>query len=224
MNKLNFLKRYFMAKKNKEIEDVKELVNINDVIKVSNESIKVLVKKLTEDAELPTYAHDGDVGMDMKCVSVEYDELHDLYIYHTGLALETPMRTGILLFPRSSNRKTDVYLTNSVGVADTALYRGEILFCYKDRISTYERAHIVGFKAYMKALEEGKSYREANIEYSEARERIFEMTKKLEFAPYQKGHKIGQMVLLKFPNMVVEESDTLSDTVRGDKGFGSTGQ
>ena len=213
-----------MAKKIKNAEEAKTFEITNEVVKLSNEEIKVLVKKIHENAELPTYAHDGDIGMDMKCVSVEYDELHDLYIYHTGLSLETPLRTGILLFPRSSNRKTDVYLTNSVGVADTALYRGEILFCYKDRISTYERAHIVGFKAYMKALEEGKSYREANIEYSEARERIFEMTKKLEFAPYQKGHKIGQMVLLKFPLMQVEETDVLSDSVRGDKGFGSTGQ
>ena len=213
-----------MSKKVKETE-----INLpneikKNVIKLTDEEIKVLVKKISPLAELPSYAHDGDVGMDMKCVSIEYDELNDLYIYHTGLAIETPMRTGILLFPRSSNRKTDVYLTNSVGVADTALYRGEILFCFKDRISTYERSHIVGFKAYMKALEEGKSYREASIEYNKARERIFEMTKNLEFAPYQKGHKIGQMVLLKFPKMVVEETDSLSETERGENGFGSTGQ
>ena len=38
----------------------------------------------------------------------------------------------MLLFPRSSNRKTEAYLTNSVGVIDSG-YRGEVMACFKRR-------------------------------------------------------------------------------------------
>jgi hypothetical protein len=31
------------------------------------------LKKLDEKAVIPTYAHDGDVGMDLTAISVDYD-------------------------------------------------------------------------------------------------------------------------------------------------------
>ena len=48
--------------------------------------IKVKIKKLHPDAVIPSYVHNGDVGMDMTAISVEYDVEKDMYIYHTGLA------------------------------------------------------------------------------------------------------------------------------------------
>ena len=51
--------------------------------------LEIKFKKLVEDAQVPQYAHDGDIGMDVYCTSVEYDETYDQYIYHTGLACES---------------------------------------------------------------------------------------------------------------------------------------
>ena len=99
------------------------------------ETLEVRFKKIREDAVIPSYAHDGDLGMDMTATSIEYNAKMDCYIYGTSLAFATDMGSGVLIFPRSSNRKTEAYLANSVGVIDSALYRGEILFCFKNRTS-----------------------------------------------------------------------------------------
>lgn len=40
----------------------------------------------------------------------------------------------MLIFPRSSNRRTTCYLANHVGVLDSD-YRGELMLMYKDRDS-----------------------------------------------------------------------------------------
>ena len=45
------------------------------------------------------------------CLGLEYDEEHDMYIYHTGLAFESNLNVGQFLFPRSSNSKKNAYLT-----------------------------------------------------------------------------------------------------------------
>jgi dUTP pyrophosphatase len=82
--------------------------------------MQVKVKRLNENAELPKYSHFGtDMGADVKAVSVEYQADKDRYVYHTGLAFEVPKGFGMLIFPRSSNTKTECYLPNSVGVLDS---------------------------------------------------------------------------------------------------------
>lgn len=94
--------------------------------------IDVKVKKLVPEAVIPFYAKPGDAGMDITCTSFEYDKEHDCYMYHSGLAFELPKGYVMLIFPRSSNRKTDYYLCNHVGVLDAG-YRGELMFAYKNR-------------------------------------------------------------------------------------------
>lgn len=79
----------------------------------------VKIKKLVDNAVIPSYAHPGDAGMDITCTSIEYDDNNDCIMYHTGLAFEVPKGYVMLIFPRSSNRKTNFYLTNSVGVLDS---------------------------------------------------------------------------------------------------------
>lgn len=96
------------------------------------EIIDIKVKKLVPKAVIPFYAKPGDAGMDITCTSYEYDKEHDCYMYHTGLAFELPADYVMLIFPRSSNRKTDYYLCNHVGVLDSG-YRGELMFAYKNR-------------------------------------------------------------------------------------------
>ena len=110
-----------------------------DFLKIKNAvglaPLNIKFTKLDPRAVIPTYAHNGDVGMDLTAIDVEYDEKNDMYIYHTGLGFESDFHYGQLLFPRSSNRKTDAYLCNHVGIADSAIYRGEIMLCFKNRDS-----------------------------------------------------------------------------------------
>jgi dUTP pyrophosphatase len=209
---------------------------------MSRKTINVKIKKLDEKAVIPTYAHvtddgvnEGDVGMDMTAISVEWDEKMDCYIYHTGITFETDKGFGVFMFPRSSNRKTDCYLTNSVGIVDSTLYRGEILWCFKSRTSTYQRAETVANKAFMKSIAKqltnpfnvlrfNKVLKKANNEAEKAKERIIEMTRNLEFAPYEVGKRIGQMVVLPYPDVNFEIVKELSETSRGEGGHGSTGE
>ena len=90
----------------------------------------VNIKKLSDDAIIPSYAHATDAGMDLTTTGVEYKDGN--FIYHTDLAFEVPEGYVMLLFPRSSNRKTEAYLTNSVGVIDSG-YRGEVMVTFKSR-------------------------------------------------------------------------------------------
>ena len=89
----------------------------------------VRVKKLHIDAVVPEYSKPGDAGMDLTAISMEKDD-HGNVVYGTGLAIEIPEGHVGLIFPRSSNSKTDLYLTNHVGVIDSG-YRGEIMFKFR---------------------------------------------------------------------------------------------
>ena len=188
---------------------------------IGQEPLEVYFKTLSPNAVVPTYAHDGDVGMDLTAISVEYDAENDVYIYHTGLAFETDKHYGIFLFPRSSNRKTDAYLCNHVGIADSAIYRGEIIFCYKNRTSLRQYCLEGRMIEFFNAVEDGKRLKDAVKEsvkgWTEA------MNNPMLFAPYKVGDKIGQMVVLPYPNVKLREVNNLSETDRGSGGFGSTG-
>ena len=94
--------------------------------------MEVKIKKLNENAVIPSYAHATDAGMDLTAITYMYDPVHDCHIYGTGIAMEIPDGYVGLCFPRSSNRKTNAYLTNHVGVVDSG-YRGEIMLSFKTR-------------------------------------------------------------------------------------------
>ena len=182
--------------------------------------LNIKFKKLDERAVIPTYAHEGDVGMDLTAIEVEYNSDMDCYLYHTGLAFETDKHYGIFLFPRSSNRNTEAYLCNHVGIADSAIYRGEIIFCFKNRTSLRQNAFEGRMIEFWNAIEDGKSIEDATGEsvhgWMEA------MKNPMLFAPYKVGDRIGQMVVLPYPDVNLEEAEKLSNTDRGDGGFGST--
>jgi dUTP pyrophosphatase len=84
----------------------------------------VKIKKLSENAVIPSYAKDGDAGMDLVATSIIADTQTQI-TYGIGLALEIPEGFVGLIFPRSSVRKTRLMLSNSVGVVDSG-YRGEL--------------------------------------------------------------------------------------------------
>lgn len=109
--------------------------NCNNTINLENTphfGINVKIKKLDEHAIIPKYAKSGDAGLDFTAISYEYKPDIDCHVYGTGIAVEIPTGFVGLCFPRSSNRKTEAYLTNSVGVIDSG-YRGEIMVSFKNR-------------------------------------------------------------------------------------------
>lgn len=103
--------------------------------------MEVKIKKLNKDAVIPAYAHDTDAGLDLVATSYEYKENIDCHVYGTGIALEIPEGHVGLIFPRSSNRKTDAYMCNHVGVIDSG-YRGEIMISFKLRDMNFDKGII----------------------------------------------------------------------------------
>ena len=194
--------------------------------------LEIKLKKLDKNAVIPRYAHDGDVGMDLTAISVEYDSEHDMYIYHTGLAFETDKHYGIFLFPRSSNRKTDAYLCNHVGIADSAIYRGEIILCFKNRTSLEVRVEIEKSRCFISRLSyepfttsSGNSviFNWSHVAKDAENAGNWIYDNPMQYAPYQVGERIAQMVVLPYPNVKISEREELSETERGSGGFGSTG-
>jgi dUTP pyrophosphatase len=86
--------------------------------------MRVHLKKLHEKAVVPQYAKQSDAGMDLTATSIIKSD-DEQVVYGTGIALEIPEGYVGLVFPRSSIRKTDLIMSNSVGVIDAG-YRGEI--------------------------------------------------------------------------------------------------
>ncbi len=143
--------------------------------------MKVRIKKLNENAVIPSYAKDGDAGMDLVATSI-ISTTSTQITYGIGLALEIPKGFVGLIFPRSSVRKTRLMLSNCVGVIDSG-YRGELQ-------ATFNKIN--------------------NDSVSEN--------------DYKVGDRIAQIMIIPHPSIEFEEADELSDTERGDGGFGSTGK
>lgn len=141
--------------------------------------MKVKIKKLHPDAVIPTYAKSGDAGMDFVATKVISEETYSI-TYGTDIAMEIPEGFVGLVFPRSSIRKYELNLSNSVGVIDSG-YRGELQ-------ATFRKTH-------------GDSSETYNV-----------------------GDKIFQMIIIPYPQIQFEETDELSDTERGEGGFGSSGK
>jgi len=119
-----------------------------------SELICVKFKKLLPNAVIPKYAHKEeefgcDAGADLVAARREYQVANDCWVYDTGIAMEIPKGYVGLVVPRSSHRKTETYLPNSVGVIDSN-YRGGISFSYKNRdsnnynIPPYEEGDRIG--------------------------------------------------------------------------------
>ena len=141
--------------------------------------MQVKIKKLNSNAVIPTYAKSGDAGMDLVATKIISNTTFDV-TYGTDLAMEIPKGFVGLVFPRSSIRKYELILSNSVGVIDSG-YRGELQATFKK--------------------ENG-----------------------LDSLAYKVGDRIAQIMIIPHPEIEFEEVDELSDTERGDGGFGSTGK
>lgn len=171
------------------------------------EVMEVKIKKLHPLAVIPTYATEDSAGMDLTVVSWEFDEYGNK-VYHTGLAFEIPKGYAGFIFPRSSNAKKHLWLTNSVGIID-ADYRGEVTLKYKTsiRIATSFWTRLRLFIT--KTLNPQGSINITNIWDND---------------DYKVGDKCGQIVIMPFPKIEFREVKELSKTSRGQGGYGSTGK
>jgi dUTP pyrophosphatase len=154
--------------------------------------MKVRIKKLNGLAVIPTYAKDGDAGMDVIATSIISDTPTQI-TYGLGIALEIPKGFVGLVFPRSSIRKTGLQLSNSVGVIDSG-YRGELQ-------ATFNK--LFGGEA------------------------MYDEMKVKEIQPndfYKVGDRVAQIMIIPHPEVEFNEVDELSDSERGEGGFGSTGK
>lgn len=111
------------------IGDLNKLLSAldNDIqrnTEVKFNSLDVKIKKLNSNAVIPSYSKDGDAGMDLVATEI-ISETTEQVTYGTGISMEIPKGYVGLVFPRSSIRKYELELTNSVGVIDSG-YRGEI--------------------------------------------------------------------------------------------------
>ncbi len=89
--------------------------------------MKVTVKKLKEEAKLPTYGTRGAAGADLYTAEGGIVPAGETRFFHTGIAVELPEGTVGLIYARSGlSCKQDLAPANKVGVIDSD-YRGEIV-------------------------------------------------------------------------------------------------
>lgn len=151
--------------------------------------MEIKIKKLYEDSILPTKAHATDAGYDLYAHSRSYDNDGNV-VYGCGVAMEIQKGYVGLVFPRSSNAKKDLLLSNSVGVIDSG-FRGEILFKFKPS-NVIEKPDL----AYIPEI----------------------------ISKYEIGDRIGQIIIMPYPEIEFVEVYELSDSERGTGGYGSTGK
>ena len=103
--------------------------------------MKVNIKKIIEEAVIPSYSRNGDAGLDLTATSFSIE--NDCYVYGTGIAIEIPEGYVGLIYPRSSISNYDLILANHVGVIDSN-YRGELILKFKKKSSLFNKIYIVG--------------------------------------------------------------------------------
>lgn len=143
--------------------------------------LKVNIKKLNENAVVPSYGSPYAAGADLyACIDSSMTiEPHETKMVHTGIAIELPIGYGGFVFARSGlASKRDLAPSNKVGVIDCD-YRGEIMVAL----------HNHGTKP----------------------------------QTIESGERIAQLVIMPYAAAAFTVCSELSETVRGEGGFGSTG-
>ena len=110
-----------------------------------------------------------------------------------------------MVFARSSNCKTNLDLSNAVGVIDSG-YRGEVTLKFRitHNVSSYIQFLWQNYVKKMNPLNVG--------------------IKTLSFNDYKIGDRVGQIIILPYPSIEFEEVKELSETERGTGGYGSSGR
>jgi dUTP pyrophosphatase len=144
------------------------------------EHIELQVRRLDPGASLPTYAHEGDAGLDLATIEALELAPGARAAAPTGLAVAIPTGWVGLVHPRSGlARRHGLTVANAPGTIDAG-YRGEV------------QVLLINLGAETVSL-----------------------------AP---GERVAQLLLQRVGRAEVREVDELTDTSRGEGGFGSTGR
>lgn len=187
INKLKDLEKELSTDDNEDLSFISELdsllnqltTEVQDNYAAAGFSTDVKIKKLHQNAVIPTYSKEGDAGMDLTITTIISNTTFDI-TYGFGVAMEIPRGHVGLVFPRSSVRNFDLSLTNAVGVIDSG-YRGEIQ-------ATFKKTQ--GATSFL----------------------------------YGIGERGAQIIIIPYPKIRFIETENLTNTERGDGGFGSTGK
>lgn len=88
--------------------------------------MKLFVKRLTDAATLPAYAHPGDAGLDLYAAVAVAIEPGETRLVGTGISIELPPNTEAQVRPRSGLAlKHGITVLNTPGTIDHG-YRGEV--------------------------------------------------------------------------------------------------
>jgi len=169
--------------------------------------VNVKIKRLNENAAIPKYAHEYDAGFDLVACDDIIIEPGETKLIPTGLAFELPPGYEIQVRPRSGiTLKTKLRV--QFGTVDSA-YRGEVGVIV-DNIghpnvdALWFAKQIDGKRCRVDTLTDGKMVQHGSY-------------------IIRKGDRIGQAIIKPVEQAFFREVDELSETARGQGGFGSSG-
>jgi len=162
--------------------------------------LQIEFKKLNENASFPERASEFAGGWDVKVTEIEKVSA-DFVICKLGFALSLPSNYKLTLVPRSSLTKTHWVLQNSPGLGDED-YRGEYQLRFRCIPINY------GYKWDKNEF--------GNVQHNNINQFLYE-----EF-PFEVGDRVGQVYLEEVVPIEFIEVNELSESKRGDGGFGST--
>lgn len=87
---------------------------------------RILIKRLNEDAIVPSYQHEGDAGFDLHSVTDCIINPGETALIRTGLSVALPVGYELQVRPRSGLAlKHSITVLNTPGTVDSG-YRGEV--------------------------------------------------------------------------------------------------
>ena len=96
---------------------------------MTDETIKLPIKRLDPSVELPSYAYAGDAGLDLRANEDVTLAPHERRLVSTGLAVAIPEGYAGFVQPRSGLAlKHGLSMANTPGLVDSH-YRGELKVC-----------------------------------------------------------------------------------------------
>ncbi|HFL3158171.1 TPA: dUTP diphosphatase [Clostridioides difficile] len=165
-------------------------------------SINVKIKKLSQDAIVPSYAKEGDSGIDLYTLEDTAIPAKSAVAISTGIALEIPYGYEMQVRPRSGISLKGILFTRDMIVCDKEQLKKQIRKSFvvhpTVRLGTVDS----GYRGEIKII----TYNEENFEIL-----------------IPKHIKLAQGVFQQVPRAILKVVDELSNSERGNSGFGSTG-
>lgn len=170
---------------------------------IGNEIINLYIELMSDEVKMPSYANEGDSGMDVYALDDFTINPGESMLIPTGLKVAIPNGYELQVRPKSGlSAKSSLRIANSPGTID-ALYRDEV-----------------------KVIVENNAAPIKDIDYSFDKNGKIIINSILHGAPIyiSKGQKFAQIVLMKVPKATFTKVSSILN-IEGNRGggFGSTG-